>query len=115
MRPTRAVIDLTALRRNVEAIRAHITPGVRIMGLVKANAYGHGLTGIAEALVAYGVDYLGVGFLEEGVALREHGIRCPILVLGGVLGSQIKEFLRNDLEITVSSLEIAGRISQEAG
>jgi len=86
MRLTRAEIDLSALRHNFEAIRRHVPKQVRILGLVKANAYGHGLIEIARALESYGIDYLGVGFLEEGIPLREHGIRSPILVLGGMLG-----------------------------
>ncbi len=114
MRLTRAEIDLRALRHNVNAVRGHIPEKVKIMGLVKANAYGHGIVRIARELVACGVDYLGVGFLEEGIVLRQSGISCPILVLGGVLGSG-SEFLRHDLEITVASVEIARRMDEEAG
>ncbi len=113
MRLTYAEIDCTALRKNYAAIKRHVGPGVRIMGIVKANAYGHGFIEIARALVSYGVDYLGVGFLEEGILLRQHGISIPILVLGGVLGHQIREFLNNDLEITVSSNEIAQWIESD--
>jgi alanine racemase len=113
MRLTRAEIDLRALRFNYEGIRAHVGPDVRIMGIVKANAYGHGLVEVSSALVRFGIDYLGVGFVEEGIALRKAGIACPILVLGGVLGSQITRFLEHRLEITVSSLEIARQISAE--
>ncbi|MDI6767154.1 MAG: alanine racemase [Bacteroidota bacterium] len=113
MRITRAEIDLQKLHNNFRGIRQKVTDKVKVMGIVKANAYGHGLVEISNALAAYGVDYLGVGFLEEGILLRQNGITIPILVLGGVLGSQIKEFLQYDLEITVSSLEIAERIEQE--
>jgi alanine racemase len=94
-------------------IRGVTSPGIKIMGIVKANAYGHGLIEISKSLVANGVDYLGVGFLEEGIILRNAGITAPILVLGGVLGSQVREFLENNLEITVSSIEIAERIEHE--
>lgn len=114
MRLTRAEINLQALRYNVHAVRSHIPSTVKIMGLVKANGYGHGLTEIASAFVDYGIDYLGVGFLEEGIALREKGISCPVLVLGGVFGSQVKEFLHYNLEMTVSSMEIAHRIEETA-
>ncbi len=84
------------------------------MGIVKANAYGHGIIEIAEALMQFGCDYLGVGFLEEGIEIRKHGITAPTLVLGGVLGSQVSEFLDYDLDITVSSLVIAERVNLEA-
>jgi alanine racemase len=113
MRLTHAEIDLNKLRNNINEVKRAISPGVKIMGIVKANAYGHGLVEISKALVSNGIDYLGVGFLEEGIILRQEGITAPILVLGGVLGSQIREFLENNLEITVSSIEIAERIEQE--
>jgi alanine racemase len=103
LRPTTARIDLGALRRNVLAVRARVGSGRRIMAIVKANAYGHGLARIAEELVKAGVDALGVAFLEEGMLLRRAGIRAPILVLGGLIGNQIQHFLEHDLEITAAS------------
>ena len=112
MRVTRAEIDLRALRFNYEGVRRRVGPGVRIMGIVKANAYGHGIIEISKALVRFGIDYLGVGFAEEGIALRKAGITRPILVLGGVLGRQISDFLQHKLDITVSSVEIARQIDQ---
>lgn len=102
LRPTTATVDLSALRHNVEAIRARCR-SQRIMAVVKANAYGHGLVPVAEALLRFGIDELGVAFLEEGIALRRAGIRAPILVLGGIIGNQIQHFLEFDLEITASS------------
>lgn len=102
LRPTTAYIDLEALRRNVAAVRARVG-GRRIMGIVKANAYGHGLLRIARALIDLGVEELGVAFLEEGIALRRSGITAPILVLGGIIGNQIRFFLEHDLQITASS------------
>ena len=113
MRLTRAEIDLKSLRDNYDGIKKQVTENVKIMGIVKANAYGHGLIEIARALMSFGSDYLGVGFLEEGIVLRQNGINIPILVLGGVLGSQIREFIQHDLEITISSIEIAERIEHE--
>jgi len=114
MRLTRAEIDLKNLRDNFDGIRKRVGSGVKVMGVVKANGYGHGMVRVAQALSEFGVDYLGVGFLEEGIELRRQGIWMPILVLGGVLGSQIQDFLYQDLEITVSSLEIARQISSVA-
>ena len=102
-RPSRIVVDLSAVGDNLRAIRAHV--GVPVMGIVKANAYGHGLVPVARHLEACGVDRLGVAFVEEGVALRCAGIRLPILVLGGIFGPQVADYLRHDLEITVSSLD----------
>jgi alanine racemase len=102
-RPTRIVVDLDQLAFNLGAIRAHV--GVPVMGIVKANAYGHGLVPVALHLQAHGVAQLGVAFVEEGVALRNAGVRTPILVLGGIFGPQVAQFIAHDLEITVSSLD----------
>ncbi|MCB9650623.1 MAG: alanine racemase [Deltaproteobacteria bacterium] len=102
LRPTTAYVDLVALRANVAAIRARVGAR-RIMGIVKANAYGHGLVRVAQALLQDGVDELGVAFLEEGIALRRAGVTAPILVLGGIIGNQIRHFLEHDLMITASS------------
>jgi alanine racemase len=113
MRLTRAEINLRSLHFNLEGIRKKVGPHVRLMGIVKANAYGHGIIEVAHALNKFGIDYLGVGFLEEGILLRNHGITTPILVLGGVLGSQVEDFLEYNLDITVSSIEIAERINAE--
>lgn len=113
MRLTRAEIDLTALKHNYDGVRRRVGPNVKIMGVVKANAYGHGIVEIARALERYGCDQLGVAFLEEGIVLREHGVQVPILVLGGVLGEQIKEFIRHRLDITVCSVSIAERVDRE--
>ena len=102
-RPTRIVVDLDRIASNLRAIRAHA--GVPVMAIVKANAYGHGLVRVARHLQAQGVEHLGVAFVEEGIALRQAGVTVPILVLGGIYGPQVAQYLVNDLEITVSSLE----------
>ncbi len=101
-RPTRIRVDLDALTHNAAAIRSHV--GVPVMGIVKANAYGHGLVPVARHLEAQGVEQLGVAFVEEGVALRRAGITVPILVLGGIHAPQVTQFLAHDLEVTVSSI-----------
>ncbi|MBB6599347.1 alanine racemase [Luteimonas sp. MC1825] len=102
-RPTRILVDLDRIAGNLRAIRAHA--GVPVMAIVKANAYGHGLVQVARHLQVHGVEHLGVAFPEEGIALRRAGISVPILVLGGIYGPQVAQYLVHDLEITVSSLE----------
>ena len=102
-RPTRIRVDLDALTHNLRVLRA--AAGVPVMGVVKANAYGHGLVPVARHLQAQGIEQLGVAFLEEGVALRRAGITLPILVMGGIFGPQAAELIREDLEITVSSID----------
>ncbi len=115
MRPTRAEINAAALRRNLASIKNHMRKNVKVMAIVKANAYGHGIVEVSEILADEKIDYLGVGFLDEGIVLRKNGIKVPTLVLGGVLGNQIKEFLAHDLEVTVSSIELAKKIDNEVG
>ncbi|MBN1355324.1 alanine racemase [bacterium] len=113
MRITWAEIDLSAINHNLSVIRKAVNQ-VKIIAVVKANAYGHGILRIAREAVDSGVEYLGVGFLEEGILLRKKGFTNPILVLGGVLFRQVKRFLDHDLEITVSSLELAYAVNKVA-
>jgi alanine racemase len=102
-RPTVVEVDLAALRYNITNIRARVGLA-QIMGIVKANAYGHGLIRTAQELVNCGVEQLGVAFVEEGIVLRQNGIRVPILVLGGIIGDQLADFIEHDLMITASSV-----------
>ena len=112
-RPTRILVDLDAITHNLGAIRKRV--GVPVMGIVKAEAYGHGLVPVARHLQARGVDQLGVAFLEEGIALREAGITLPILVLGGIFGPQAADLIAHDLEVTVSSLDKLRQVEAAAG
>ena len=104
MRPTYLEVNLSQIRKNLEAIRAHVAPA-KVMPMVKANAYGHGVDGIAPFSEPY-VDYFGVALVEEGIHLRELGITKPILVAGGTLAEQIPLFLEHDLILTASSWEL---------
>ena len=82
IRPTQAIIDLSAIGANIRRVRA-IAPKSQICAVVKANAYGHGMVPVALAMAAAGVETFGVALVEEGMALREAGIRQPILVWAG--------------------------------
>lgn len=104
LRPTYLEVNLTQLRRNLEAIRERVKPA-RVMPIVKANAYGHGLDGVARFIADFS-DYLGVATLEEGIHLRQIGVDKPILVMGGTLLEQIPWFLRYDLTLTASSADL---------
>lgn len=81
-RPTWVEISLDAIRHNVAEFRRALPPGVRLMAVIKANAYGHGAVEVAREAERCGVDYLGVAFLDEALQLREAGIRAPLFVLG---------------------------------
>ncbi|MBF0279332.1 MAG: alanine racemase [SAR324 cluster bacterium] len=112
-RPTVATINLDHLSHNLSVIKNHVKTS-KIMAIVKANAYGHGLVPVARHLVELGIGRLGVAFLEEGITLRQNGIQLPILVLGGILNSQIEHFLDFDLELTISSLEKLKQVEEVA-
>jgi alanine racemase len=104
VRPTLVEVDLERLTENFIAIREKVAPA-KVMPVLKANAYGHGLVEVAQHMENLGADYLGVAVLEEGILLREMGVSMPILVLGGILGNQVPHFLTHDLTITASSVE----------
>ena len=111
MRPTYLEINLPQLRKNLEAIRTQVAPA-KVMPMIKANAYGHGLEGVAPYLEPF-VDYFGVAVLEEGIFLRELGIQKPILVAGGVLPEQVVQFAEYDLTLTGASIELLD-VAEEA-
>lgn len=85
MRPTRAEIDLDAIAHNLRVTTAQAAPA-RVLAVVKADAYGHGVVPVAARLEQEGVSGFGVALAEEGLELREAGIRAPILVLNGLYG-----------------------------
>jgi alanine racemase len=113
LRPTVVEVDLKGLADNYKSIS--LFTNTKIMPILKANAYGHGLVEVARTLEACGADCLGVAFLEEAVSLREAGIRSPILALGGVSGRQIETFLNYEIQITASSADKLELIDVLAG
>lgn len=84
VRPTVARIDLGALAHNLKTVAAHVGDACRVLGVVKADGYGHGATAAAAALVEAGAWGLAVSLVEEGVELREASVFAPVVVLGGV-------------------------------
>ncbi len=86
-RPTVALIDLDAFEHNLRVIRASLPSRVGIMAVVKADAYGHGAAHCCRVLARNGVLAFGVAIAEEGIALRRAGVREPVVVLGGMIGS----------------------------
>ncbi len=98
-RPTRALIDIKALRSNLQRAR-EAAPTARVLAVIKANGYGHGLIRSAEAL--HEADAFGVACLEEAVALRETGIAHPIVLLEGSFdAAELPEIARHRLSIVV--------------
>ncbi|MCF8241971.1 MAG: alanine racemase [Melioribacteraceae bacterium] len=113
-RPTRVIVDLNILRENFKKIKLHAAPA-KVMIVLKANAYGHGLVRTAKLLQELEADYISVAVVEEGVLLRQSGITIPILVLGGIWGNQIPLFIKYNLAITASSIEKLKQINEYAG
>lgn len=108
-----AEIDLGALEHNYRLLRRHAA-GSKFVGVVKANAYGHGAAAVAKKLEELGTDYLAVACLDEAVALREAGIKAPILILGVTEPRFTGELLRYDLTQNVPSLALAKGYSAAA-
>ena len=104
MRPTYLEVNLPQLKQNLETIRTHVR-SAKVMPMVKANAYGHGIEGVAPYIEPY-VDYFGVALVEEAIQLRQLGIKKPILVAGGTLIEQLPLFFEHDLILTASSLDL---------
>jgi alanine racemase len=99
IRLIRALVDTAALRHNLGTLRAY-APGAKVMAVIKANAYGHGL--VATALALADADSLAVARLEEGLALRSAGVRAPIVLLEGVFSAeQLAEAARHGFELVV--------------
>lgn len=113
-RPTVCDVDLDALRWNFRQVRKKAGPEVKILSMVKANAYGHGAREVARALAEEGSEGFGVATLEEGLELRAAGIRLPILVLAGVYADQIDDFIRHDLVPAVYEIGMLGRMEEHA-
>ncbi len=111
---TWAEIDLHALEHNYHALRSNLAPGCRFVGVVKANAYGHGAVTVARRLERLGAEYLAVACLSEAIELRESGISAPILILGGTPGDFAPELLHYDLTQTVYDLPTASAYAQAA-
>ncbi len=114
MRPTRVEIDLDALRFNLWQIRKRTGPACEILAVVKADAYGHGASGVAPALAAAGADQFGVALVGEGVALRRCGISQPVIVLGGVFPGEEADILEHDLQPALYDLAAIHRLAASA-
>lgn len=109
-RPTRADIDLIALIHNLQQVRNCCSGGQGVLVVVKADAYGHGAVQVSRALEKEGVEMLGVATAEEGIALREAGIKKPVLVFGGCYPGQEAMFVTQQLTAVVFSLQDLKRL-----
>lgn len=117
-RPTWAEINLDALAANFHAVRGRVGAGIKIMAVVKADAYGHGAVRCARRLASEGADWFGVALPEEGFELRRAGIELPILSLGGFWAGQEQACLQHGIVpvlYRVDMMEALDRAATAAG
>lgn len=112
MNPTRAEIDFAKLAFNVEQIRRHIhgeypKRRIKICGVVKANAYGHGLEAVSKKLVELGIDFLGVANYDEAIRLRKLIPNTPILVFGTLIHSSLSRQNMYQFFISITTATVA--------
>ncbi len=114
LRRTWAEIDLDSLARNYRKLKAHIGENVKFMGIVKADAYGHGSVQVSRCLQEVGADYLAVSSIDEAMELRTNGIEMPILILGHTPRDQTEKLIENNITQAVTCEAKAINYSNEA-
>ena len=107
-----AEISLEAIGHNIREVKKRLPEGVKLLGVVKANAYGHGAVPVASYLENQ-VDYFATATIEEAVELRENGISAPILILGYVSPSQYGDLVEYDITQTIDSYAQALALEKE--
>ncbi len=114
IRPLWIEVDLKALRKNISAIRRCTGDKIKIMATIKQSAYGHGLLPVARELSTQGIDFFGVGSIEEAIDLREDGFEGSPLVLSAVLPAYAGFFGQYNIIPTVVDFAFARRLNREA-
>jgi alanine racemase len=107
-------LDLDALDTNVRVLRERIGPSVELIAVVKANAYGAGVQGLAPALESAGIDRFAVVWPAEARALREYGVTRPVLVLGHAFAADAEMSVSRDITLTCHSLELGKALARAA-
>lgn len=114
-RPTWIEVNLAAIRENARRLSAlAAAKGLGLIGVVKADAYGHGAVRAAAAVLEGGAASLAVALVEEGIALRAGGVSAPILVMGAFIPGSASAYAKYDLEVTVTHPEQAAALAREA-
>lgn len=114
MKRTWAEVSMERLAHNYHALRGLTPYGTKFLGLVKADAYGHGAIPVARKLEELGADYLGVACLDEAIELREAGIQAPILILGCTPSVYGGDLVKYNITQACYDLEYAKALSAEA-
>ena len=113
-RHTHATIDLDKLTENYNQMKDKLSPHTKFMGVIKADAYGHGAVEVARHLEKQNVDFLAVAILDEAMELRNAGIISPILLLSPIEPDTIPTAIENDISMTVFTDDIAEKIKHSA-
>lgn len=111
--PTVKEIDLTAFQENIITFKKRLHK-VKLLAVIKTNAYGHGILPISRAAVHAGANRLGVTTVEEGILLRENGIKIPIQILSAIFPEQAADVVTYGLTASVSSERLASALSEAA-
>ncbi len=98
-------LSAKALKHNISQFRSLLGKERKLLAMVKANAYGHGMIPIASAAVNSGSDWLGIHSIDEGITLRENGFKCPLLSVGYIPLHRLQQAVENDIRITVYNNE----------
>jgi alanine racemase len=114
LRPAWTEIDLGQLRRNIRLIRADLPPSVRLMAVVKDEAYGHGALEVARIALEEGAWGFGLSTLEEAMILREAGITAPLLLLGERQEAELEWCVTHDLTVCVNEVHTVRKLAQLA-
>ena len=96
-------INISNLENNIREIKKNVPQGIKLLGVVKADAYGHGAVMLAPTMLAEGIDMLGVASIDKGADLRQANINCEVLVLGAVPVWAVESAVKNDLSISIFS------------
>ncbi len=109
-----ADIDLEAVRHNVGVLKTLAGPGVEVLSVAKANAYGHGAAAIVRAALSAGASAVGVGDSTEALELIDSGVRAPILVLGAIIPGEAPRVVENGIQVALHSVDGARQLAAAA-
>ncbi|MCM8766110.1 MAG: alanine racemase [Candidatus Omnitrophica bacterium] len=113
-RQTWAEVDLSSIGFNLNQIKKFLSSETKIMPVVKADAYGHGLVEVCRYLTSQGIEQLGIATVDEGIELRENGIGASLFLLGNIFPEEIEGVIEYNLIPTLCNLEIAQRLNERA-
>lgn len=107
-------INLDNIQKNMQTVKERFGEDMKILGIVKANAYGHGAVTVAKSLVEFGAYMLGVAAIDEALELRENGIDVPVLILGQIFTQDYADAINNNITCAVADIETAKGLSETA-